>query len=315
MVAALKKLAGDDLVGRFSAWWDGREYVPSGDAESEDTEAAPVEADIPEIEKKPANTDALSPAASRIAAIETVWGEGRFGPGSAEIEARLTDSLGAMENGSEDQFGVINTDPATVRHIMGVTGGTPVISEWRVPCAGRFREEFPDFEMMNGDLDRPPFQAESLKLMFSQDAFAYSDHKSGLAVRVFRSLKPGGQWVILDTLRGTSTGRLAPAFASSWSEPQLVDSHEIAEICEGAGFELVSDEDDLTGDVVHAARQSFDRFGQDLSSRLAGKLEQVNKVVYMQELGWEAESWKWRQRALAGELLQVKMWKFRRPAE
>ncbi len=198
---------------------------------------------------------------------------------------------------------------------MGVTGGTPVISEWRVPCAGRFREEFPDFEMMNGDLDRPPFQAESLKLMFSQDAFAFADHKSGLAVRVFRSLKPGGQWVILDTLRGTSKGRLAPAFASSWSEPQLVDSHEIAEICEGAGFELVSDEDDLTGDVVHAARQSFDRFGQDLSARLAGKLEQVNKVVYMQELGWEAESWKWRQRALAGELLQVKMWKFRRPAE
>ena len=334
MVAALKKLTGGDFAGRFSAWWDGRDYAPpteesdeSATSEMSETEgmddvdadeaaeiAAPPKPSKPKAISTDAS-DALSPGASRIAALETLWGEGRFGPGSAELSSRLTDALPPLEGGSEAQFGLVNGDPALLKQVMAATGACPVIAEWRVPCASRFREEFPDFEMVNGDLDRPPFEAGSLQLVVSLDAFAYSDHKSGLAVRMLRSLAPGGQWVVIDTMRGNSSSTFAPAFASSWCEPQLIDAHEVTEVCESAGFELVSDEEDLSGDLLGAARQSFSRFGESMGEQLSDKLSRVNRQVYMRELGWEVESWKWRQRALASELIQIQMWKLRRPAE
>ena len=57
----------------------------------------------------------------------------------------------------------------------------------------------------------------------------------------------------------------------------------------------------------------LDRFAAELESRMADKLPAVNKIAFMQELGWETESWKWRQRAYAGDLIHARIWKFRKP--
>ncbi len=332
MVAALKKIVPEDFSGRFSAWWEGREYSAPIDGEAatnsndndDDVEGAEA-ASPPSAQTKPAPTKAakpqpkspqqiLSPEASRIAAVETLWGEGRLSPGSSALYSRITEGMSALDNGSERLFGALNTDPALTQHVMGTSGACPVVSEWRLPCIRRFEDAFPDFEVLRGDLDRPAFEPGSLALLVSQDGYAYSDHKSGLAVRAYRSLEPGGQWIVIDTVRGAARGRLEPAFASSWAEPQLCDSAEIIEISEAAGFELSSDEDDVTGDVIQASRSAFERFGQDIEKRLSASLEAVNKQVFMRELAWEAEAWKWRQRALAGELIHVKVWKFRKPS-
>ena len=89
MVAALKKLTGGDFAGRFSAWWDGRDYAPpteesdeSATSEMSETEgmddvdadeaaeiAAPPKPSKPKAISTDAS-DALSPGASRIAALE-----------------------------------------------------------------------------------------------------------------------------------------------------------------------------------------------------------------------------------------------------
>lgn len=334
MVAALKKFVPDDFAGRFGAWWNGREYVPSGDEEASepvaDNDPVPDELVSEEAEKparkspdkpkaKPAPADTqggvLSPTESRIAALEVLWGEGRFAPGSAEILSRLTDGMKPVETGMDSRFGVVNGDPALVSHLMGTSRSCPVIAEWRRPCADRFKLQFADFDILFGDLDRPSFEPGSLDLLVSTDAFAFSDHKSGLAVRALRSLAPGGQWIVLDTVRGKAKGSLSPAFASAWAEPQICDDHEIIEVCESAGFDQSGDEDDLSGDVIQASRTAFERFGQNLEDKLGERIHQVNKAVFMRELAWEAESWKWRERALAGELIHSKMWKFRKPAE
>ncbi len=40
MLAQVKKLAGDDVTGRFGAWWNGRDYVaPATEGEGEAAKA------------------------------------------------------------------------------------------------------------------------------------------------------------------------------------------------------------------------------------------------------------------------------------
>lgn len=317
MVAALKKIVPEDFKGRFSAWWDGREYTPEvPEQAAPEDEASTDERDAKKPEnkaEKKAPPKPLTADASRIAALETLWGEGRFMPGSAELYNRVTEGMSTLENGSDEKFGMLNGDPALTNHFMGTSGACPVIAEWRKPCADRFATAFPDFDVMRSDVDRPGFEPGSLSLVVSQDGFAFSDHKSGLAVRILRSLKPGGQWVVIDTVRGKAKGNLSPAFATSWAEPQLCQGYEIEEICEAAGFEATSGADDISGDQMQACRSAFERFGTNLEGKLAETLEGVNKSVFVRELAWEAEAWKWRQRALAGELIHAKVWKFKKP--
>lgn len=311
MVAALKNIAGGDVAGRFSAWWNGKDYAPG--AKVAQAKSAPESSKKNVPNSQTAGGQVLSASDSRMSALEVLWGEGRFSPAGSELYSRITENLPELEKGGMDRFGVINTDPAWLNQLISRLGCCPIISEWRSPCEARFAASHPDFDVVTGDLDRPVFEADSLQMLFSQDAFAFSDHKSGLAVRAWRSLKPGSQWLVLDTVRGDAKGDLAPAFASSWGEPQICRGDEIVEICEGAGFELLRDEDDVTGDVVQAYRTSMDRFSEDLEGTLTKQLNKVNRAVFMQELAWDAESWKWRQRALAGNLLNVKFWKFRKP--
>lgn len=344
-MAALKKLTGGDVAGRFSAWWDGRDYVPgddSGDNDDEPKAAAPKKKSPDKAKKKPekksekktagkaatkvetkvekqvakpvavSGVSQLSAAASRIAALETLWGEGRFSPGSSELYARLTD--GMKSSGGEALFGIINGDPALTQQIMAASGARPVVADWRSPCLSRFRESFPRFDVLYGDLDRPIFQTGSLSLVVSTDAFVYSDHKAGLALRIMRSLAPGGQWIVLDTVRVKATGNIAPAYASAWGEPQLIEEEDIREICETAGFRFSGHSDDVSGDVIQASRKAFERFGEGALDIMGDRLKSVDKTAYMQELAWEAETWKWRQRALAGDFIHMKVWKFRKPA-
>lgn len=313
MVAALKKLTGGDFAGRLGAWWDGRAYTPGETVAPVKTEKASKSKSTEPKSLEARTGPKMSGAASRVAAIETLWGEGCFSPASTDLYSRITSILPELENPSSEVFGILNSDPAWLGQILAQLGSIPVIAEWRSPCIDRFRQSYPDFDVFTGDIDRPSFDPGSLRVAFSQDAFAFSDHKSGLAVRMMRSLAPGGQWLVLDTVRGKPAGNLAPAFASSWAEPQLPGEDEIVELCEAAGFELVRDADDLTGDLVQACRKALDQFGSDLEDRLSSALPNVNKVVFMQELGWEAETWKWRERAYAAELIQLKLWKFKKP--
>ena len=100
MVAALKKLTGDDFAGRLSAWWDGREYVAGkGKPETPEKVVASKPKDVPVPEKSESDTPSLSAAASRVAALEALWGQGRFSPGGPELYSRLTDNLPDFEGG------------------------------------------------------------------------------------------------------------------------------------------------------------------------------------------------------------------------
>ena len=147
MLAQVKKLAGGDVAGRFGAWWNGREYVPAeagaeGDAPAaadaakdsakavakpaaETPKKEPAPEAIPEPkpeakiaalpkpeEAKPVSTRAAADGgAVRLSALETLWGEGRFAPGSFSIDTRLLDAALELADRPGD-IGFIGADGA-----------------------------------------------------------------------------------------------------------------------------------------------------------------------------------------------------------
>ncbi len=320
MVAALKSLASKDMARRLAAWWNGQEVELA--AATDDT-AAPAAAPavepadtvttlpVPAVQpEKQAST--CAPGDVRLAALEVLWGEGRFAPSLST----LCDAVGTLEAGAEGdlaRLGIINGDPALVRSLMGSSGAAPVICEWRKPVRNRFLRDFPDFDCLEGELDRLPFSATSLAGLVSVDAFTYADHKAGLAVRALKALKPGAQWTALDLVRESGGASLKAAFASAWAEPQLTDVATIEELASSAGLECISPCETVTAQLVGEIENGLASFSDTLEERLTSALKSLPHGLLVREIAWEAESWKWRGRALEAGLISARLWRFRRP--
>lgn len=343
MLAQVKKLAGNDLAGRFGAWWDGRDYVPpaqdsaTGDtpdpsskgAQSPDAEPASVTKEVARIGKPKAvkktdkrNTRKSAPtdtgdipepaqqkpdgAQVRIKALETLWGEGRFAPGSFALDAMLIDTLLATSERPGD-IGFIGVDGALLNTFLGQSDRKALVTEWRQACVSRLAELAPSAQLTAGEVDRPRgFHEASLPAVLSVEAFAYADHKTGLVGRVHRALNENGRWVFLDTTR--STKKTPPeAFASAWAEPQLATNDEIHELLELAGFRTVH-RACVSELVLASARQGYANLSSILENAARNGLKGREGALFLQELAWEAQSWRARCRALEGGALEMNLW-------
>jgi hypothetical protein len=339
MLAQVKKLAGNDLTGRLGAWWDGRDYVAPqpGEAGAEDAkaeepakpskaEAKPKEKPAknkpqPELKSEPTPEPAteattgepvaellpeLDTASIRIKALETIWGEGRLAPGSATLDTMLLDEV--LEHAHKlGGVGFIGSDAALLNAFANRSERAAHAAEWRPGCAERLKTLAPKAVIETCDLDRPRgFGDHTLEGMVSCEAFAFADHKAGLAHRVCRSLAEHGRWVFLDTTRNTA--KTPPeAFASAWAEPQLLTNDDIHEFLQHAGFGTIRKEP-VTELVLSAAREGYARLGQALEHAAAQGLEGREGALFLQELAWEAQSWRARTRALEGGALEVNLW-------
>ncbi len=332
MLAQVKKLAGNDLKGRLGAWWDGRDYVapqpkegaedhtsgavkPEKSAKAEkpaEREGEPAKKnDEPVAEAKPAEAvlDAplpIDPAAVRIRALETIWGEGRLAPGSSTLDEMMLDAV--LEHADKlGGVGFIGPDAALLNAFASRSERAAHAAEWRAGCAERLRALAPKAVIETCDLDRPRgFSDHSLEGMVSCEAFAFADHKAGLAHRVCRSLTEHGRWVFLDTTRNTA--KTPPeAFASAWAEPQLLTNDDIHEFLGHAGFGSIRKEP-VTELILAAAREGYARLGKALEDATAQGLDGREGALFLQELAWEAQSWRARVRALEGGALEVNLW-------
>lgn len=339
MLAQVKKMAGGDIGGRFGAWWNGRDYTPPAEAEGE---AAPEEADAhptdkPEAEKpeakaaekiaeeKPAEKPAAAPPAPRpvkaaapatvedvdggavrVRALETLWGEGRLSPGSFALDTRIIDATLELADRSGD-IGFIGGDGALLNAFVALSDRKPRSTEWRRACISRISQLVPAAIVTQGEVDRPRgFEDGSMPAVVSIEAFAYADHKAGLVGRVFRALDAKGRWVFLDTTRRTK--KTPPeAFASAWAEPQLSTNDEIEELLQLAGFRSVRrvPASDL---VLAAARQGYANLTEVLERAAANGLKGREGALFLQELAWEAQSWRARTRAIEGGALEINLW-------
>jgi hypothetical protein len=343
MLAQVKKLAGNDLTGRLGAWWDGRDYVAPQPAEESaeggtlaKTPETPAKAEKPPKSEKPARAEAkpeekpakketqpaetvteakaeetspppaIDAAAIRIKALETIWGEGRLAPGSATLDEMMLDAV--LENADRlGGIGFIGPDAALLNAFANRSERAAHATEWRTGCADRLRALAPKAVIESCELDRPRgFGDHTLEGVVSCEAFAFSDHKAGLAHRVCRSLTEHGRWVFLDTTRNTA--KTPPeAFASAWAEPQLLTNDDIHEFLQHAGFGTVK-KVAVTELVLSAARDGYARLGHALESAAAQGLDGREGALFLQELAWEAQSWRARVRALEGGALEVNVW-------
>jgi hypothetical protein len=348
MLAQVKNIAGGDLAGRFGAWWDGREYVaptpgeegvdagktekpakpekpakaqkPEArpEAKSEEKPAKPVptpEPVKPEPEKE-AKADAVEvvsaaeapgePSVIRIKALETMWGEGRLAPGSATLDDMMLDAV--LEQADRlGGIGFVGPDAALLNAFAGRSERAAHAAEWRPGCAARLKELAPKAVIEASDLDRPRgFADGALEGVVSVEAFAFADHKSGLAHRICRSLGDHGRWVFLDTTRNTS--KTPPeAFASAWAEPQLLSADDVHELLQHAGFGMVQ-KTPVTELVLAAARQGYAQLAKVLEGAATQGLQGREGALFLQELAWEAQSWRARMRSLEGGALEVNLW-------
>jgi hypothetical protein len=147
---------------------------------------------------------------------------------------------------------------------------------------------------------------ELLPAIVSIEAFAYSDHKAGLVGRVFRALDAGGRWVFLDTTRRTN--KTPPqAFASAWAEPQLATNAEIEELLKLAGFKTVR-RVSVSSLVLSAAKQGYASLSHVVENAGGAGLTGREGALFLQELAWEAQSWRARMRALEGGAIEMNLW-------
>ncbi len=336
MLAQVKKMAGGDIAGRFGAWWSGRDYTPPPETEGEtEGEATPAEAKAEKpaakVEEKPAEKPAaksvpkpveVPPApkaaqpepvvedidggAVRIRALETLWGEGRLAPGSFALDTHIIDTALEIADRSGD-IGFIGGDGALLNAFVAQSDRRPRTTEWRRACIDRISQLVPAAAITLGEVDRPRgFEDASLPTIVSIEAFAYADHKAGLVGRVFRALDAKGRWVFLDTTRRTK--KTPPqAFASAWAEPQLSTNDEIEELLQLAGFKSVRRVP--AGDLVlAAAKRGYANLSQVLERAATSGLSGREGALFLQELAWEAQSWRARTRAIEGGALEINLW-------
>lgn len=334
MLAQVKKLAGGDFAGRFGAWWNGRDYVPP--VEGEATDAAPAAEKSPEkpaaaaqpeaappvaVEAPPAPVEAPAPppvyaepskaqavdgAAVRIRALETLWGEGRFSPGSFALDTRIIDTALELADRPGD-IGFLGVDAALLQTFVAQSDRRALANEWRAACLARIGEAVSTATVAACEVDRPrSFPDGSLPAVVSVEAFAYSDHKAGLVGRIFRALDAQGRWVFVDTTRRTK--KTPPqAFASAWAEPLLATNDEIEELLTLAGFKTVR-RVSVVEPMLNAARMGYANLSRILERAAADGLTGREGALLLQELAWEAQSWRARIRALEGGALEVNLW-------
>lgn len=332
------------LIRKLGAWWNGEEYVPASAAEEAEAPNAAASKTPPQTPSKPAPepppapepAPAVAAAAEplptpepapepavdsarssfrrvdegaidlRLKALTSLWGAERLGPGSAELDAQLLDLVfdGADKPGD---IGFIGADAALLNAARARSDRKLQAAEWRTDCIEYLRAMAPAADVQPSETDRPRGLGDgNLEGLVSIEAFAYADHKAGLASRAYRALSETGRWIVLDTLRHTARTP-AKCFASAWAEPQLAAAGEIGDLLRLAGFAGVT-HIGMTANVMAAARAGYKQLGEALDAAMQTGLAGRNGAIFLQELTWEIQTWRARLRAFEGGALSVGLW-------
>lgn len=241
----------------------------------------------------------------RLAALAALWGERSLQPGGAGLDDMLSERL--LEGPAfEGALGFIGVNPALLISMRSRCEHVLKAVEWRSGCSAHFRPHLAGIEYEECDIDRPrAFSDGVLGRLLSTDALAFADHKSGLVSRAYRALGSGGRWVALETVRCSPKTPSEP-FASAWSEPQLAEESDLTAAMENAGF-LIQSSQCASEAVAMAAREGYQRLSSELEAVVGAGLKGRRGALFLQELAWEAHSWRARVRALEGGALGVRL--------
>ena len=185
-------------------------------------------------------TDYTDAVTSRL---ETIWGEGFLSPGGAAEVARV---LGPYSIEGSDILdigcGTGGIDVALVRaHGAGTVVGIDVEKK-SIDLADRRLAKHGLQDRIKYQLVDPgplPFPNETFDFVFSKDAIIHIQDKRGLYGEAFRVIRPGGQLIVSDWLRGVGEkfDKTVEKFVeASGHEFTLVSLGDVGEIITDLGF-------------------------------------------------------------------------------
>lgn len=299
-----------ELKARIGAWWHGKDFDREAYLQQVEAEEA-AKAAIPPKIKPLDDGKRISKPTPRVAALETMWGRGRYVPGDGELDAMLIEAMGRVR-GRIGKIGLLGVDSVSTDVLAEAAGEAMELVEWREPCTKRSSELTENARVSYTDLDRMNrFEDGSLKSMISVDALTYVDHKAGLCSRVYRALRDGARWAVLDYSANPDFNPQT-AFASAWAEPQLLHGEAIQSTLETTGFKLVR-RVDATRVVIEAVKAAFARLGPALEDVVAEGVGGRDAALMLQEVSWEAVAWRKRLKALEAGQLRVDIWIVEKP--
>jgi hypothetical protein len=315
MAIALKGLFDKRKVAlaraRFHARWEGEEFdeaAAQAAIEAAANDADPKQTGGADDELFDAQPFDMPP---RLAALATLWGEGRVRPGAAPDEELYTSRLGLAPEGVLAVLGPGLEAPLGA--LAKAHAGKIEAFEWREEAFEALKHGVAKAKLDERiGLARIDIEAHVFPLAFydgliSLDDFAYCGHPPQLALQIVKTLKPGAA-ALVECYVGLQCAEYPTAFASAFAEPQIRAHGDLLQIFSDAGLVLESDED-LTESFMTLARDGFKRLSESLTN--AAKLE----VATAQELAWEAGAWRVRLKLMAQRRLERRRFILRRPPE
>lgn len=287
---------------RLKAWWDGKDFdvdafeaaLASAPA-ANDAGAAPLagEADLFDPTPDP-----------RLQALQWIWGANRLAPGESMMEELVASRLVTPATGILGLSGLGLSQPAI--HAAEGHPGELLILEWRSETRAALTAGLKNAglaaraKVMGFDLETGKVDADSLDGLLSIDDFTYCANPARLAVQFAAGLKPGCG-ALIEAYTGAAGADIAPAFASAFAEPQVLETARIGELLFEAGLR-VEEEEDLTEPHIELARAGLQRVKSGLEG--AGLDARA-----LQELAWELETWTVRLRLLERRRLERRGWR------
>ena len=295
----LQKLAPDDFKRKFSAWWEGDEYVPLPESHIEGDQSNASGDDDQSVNVA---DDVLS-----MAVAQGVWGPGYIQPGNAEHYVEMAKTLALTKKKSMAIIGAGLGGPA--RDISRATDVWVTAYESRQKAA----EEGQRQSSMAGLAKRVAvshFDPETIDLPEAKyhaiagfEIFCFIENKERFLQQCEMSLKPSGSLLFTDYVvkeEVPSDERLAQLFAAKWGKPHLWTPHQYAATISESGLGLRVQED-VTPTYIELI-QNAEPLWTKLLSDLQGSSNSLQSAIY-DSVGMEHAEWVSRLEAMqSGEL-------------